>query len=139
MSRGYGRNDGLFKGLPENMEWERVRMNIGDLSAACYINHDPYWESLSGGTRQVTNAVKRLHAGEAQNERLFALAKKIEVGEKFPEIILVGRRGKKKLVILEGHARLTAYLLAHKSAPHLPRALEVIIGYSPDIQHWVFF
>jgi hypothetical protein len=37
------------------------------------------------------------------------------------------------LVVLEGHARLTAYMMRPDA---LPPELLALVGYSPDIIHW---
>jgi hypothetical protein len=37
------------------------------------------------------------------------------------------------LVVLEGHARLSAFMLAHD---HLPDEMEVLVGSSPTMARW---
>jgi hypothetical protein len=39
-----------------------------------------------------------------------------------------------EFIVLEGHVRLTAYFLALE---HIPEELEVIVGFSPDMDDWV--
>lgn len=59
-----------------------------------------------------------------------AIAERIRQGSALPEMILVTNRVDGPLVVLEGHARLTGYLLA---AGEAPAAVEVfgIISKSP--------
>ena len=54
------------------------------------------------------------------NDQFWKLAKYIKEGGKFPEIILMS-----DMVLLEGHVRMTAYLLASDT----PKPLEMIVGF----------
>ena len=59
------------------------------------------------------------------------LARELERGAKFPELILTGISHTSNLVVLEGHVRLTTYFLA----PHcIPDEMQVIVGFSPDFE-----
>jgi len=125
--RGYRKDDLLFKSFPKNMKWKRVELNKEDLQRVKYINYD-YWTKLSGGSRLAVDAVKNIKKGvevsNESNEQFWKLAKYINNGGKFTEIILICHNTE-ELVLLEGHVRLTSYLLAKNK----PGSLEVIIGY----------
>ncbi len=54
-------------------------------------------------------------------------------GVRFPTLILVGKNGESSLVVLEGHMRLTAMFLAPEC---LPVELEVMVGFSEQIERW---
>jgi hypothetical protein len=52
---------------------------------------------------------------------------------RFPPLILVTAGPPGGLVVLEGHVRLTAYMLR---PDRLPPELEVLVGSSPDMAGW---
>jgi hypothetical protein len=54
-------------------------------------------------------------------------------GARFPPLILVTAGPSGGLVVLEGHVRLTAYMLC---PDRLPPELEVLVGSSPDMAGW---
>jgi len=51
----------------------------------------------------------------------------------FPTLILIGKNRESPLVVLEGHMRLTAMFLAPE---WLPAELEVMVGFSEQIERW---
>ena len=68
------------------------------------------------------------------NDGFFELAD--QLGTKQPsELIVVGGDGS-RLVVLEGHARLTAHALRPEA---LPAELEVLLGRSPRIAEWALW
>jgi hypothetical protein len=129
--RGYGRNADVFTGFPADVRWYRALATREDLARVRYIDYD-YWIELSGGSRLVVDAVVRITRGievfGVSNAGIWYLADLIAAGAVPPEPILVGAEEGAPLVILEGHARLTAYLLRPE---HLPPLLEILVGYSP--------
>ena len=61
------------------------------------------------------------------------MAQALRNGAKYPELILVGSEAHSALVVLEGHARLTAYALA---SDLIPRDLTAIVGSSRTMSAW---
>jgi hypothetical protein len=53
-----------------------------------------------------------------------------------PELIVVTDPARSRLVLLEGHVRLTAYAAFPE---HLPAELELYLGTSPTIADWSEF
>jgi hypothetical protein len=98
-----------------------------------YLNDD-YWTVLSGGSRLATDAAIRIRQGiEAfgvGNGGFWFLADALAAGAVFPELILLGAEEDAPLVVLEGHARLTAYALRPEC---LPPTLPVLVGYAPGL------
>lgn len=134
--RGYRQNRDLFDGFPDDVAWHRAALTPGEVARVKYIAYD-YWEVLSGGSRLPADAAPRIRAGIVvfgqKTEGFLALAQALREGATFPPLILVGTRPGADLVVLEGHARLTAYLLAPEC---IPPELEVIAGFSPRMACW---
>jgi hypothetical protein len=132
--RGYESREGLFHGFPDDMRWEWAALTPDEVLAVRYIEYD-YWVELSGGSRLPLDAAERIRAGitvfRVPNDGFFELADGLATRE-IPELIVVGNDGT-RLVVLEGHARLTAFALRPDA---LPPALEVLLGRSPRIASW---
>lgn len=131
--RGYGRNADVFTDLPGDTHWSHAVLDHADLERVKYINDD-YWIGFSGGSRLVKDAVARIHngeinPGEAACYRAFAEA--LAQGARFPELILLHNPSTDELVVMEGHIRITSYLLWLGSRP---TQLPVILGASDRMQ-----
>jgi hypothetical protein len=61
------------------------------------------------------------------------MARAVAGGARFPPLILVTTGPRGDLVVLEGHARLTAYMLA---SGRLPPEVEVLAGSSSAMTGW---
>jgi hypothetical protein len=133
--RGYNRNEELFDSFPNDVSWFRAWLNHHDLSLLQYMNYS-YWIELSGGSRLVADAAKRIRAGKIEKETadwIRAAAEAVRQGASFAEIILVSPDRQSHLIVLEGHLRATAFLL---SLDYLPPEITVIVGYSEGIKKW---
>jgi len=51
-------------------------------------------------------------------------------------MILVGINKESDLIVIEGHLRLTVYMLRSN---FIPNQLEAIIGYSENLGNWYFY
>lgn len=134
--RGYGRNEDYFIGFPTNVRWERATLTRQELEQVRYIEYD-YWVELSGGTRMAVDGARNAQAGKVvfgvSSDGLVYMANELRQGAQFPPLILVARDAHAYLVVMEGHVRLTAYMIAPE---YIPLELEVILGYSEQITHW---
>lgn len=134
--RGYGRNEGYFQGFPPNVCWEWVSLTRQELEQVRYIAYD-YWVELSGGTRMAVDGARNALLGKVvfhvSSDGLVYMANELQQGAQFPPLILVARDIDAYLVVMEGHVRLTAYLIAPE---YIPSELEVIIGYSEHLTDW---
>src|SRR6266542_3428516 len=112
--RGYGRGEGIFMFVPDDTAWHRCALSRDELARVRYVNDD-YWLELSGGTRSPLDAARNIRSGiivyGQSTEWALGLAREVERGAVFPELILVGTDEASPLTVLEGHARLTAYAL----------------------------
>ena len=135
--RGYQQDRELFEHFPADVSWHRYALAADELAGVRYVDYS-YWNELSGGSRRATDAVKNIRAGVVvfgqRNQRFLAAAHALETGARFPELILVGTAPGRELVVLEGHVRLTAYLLA---PAHIPADLTAVIGFSPAMERWM--
>ena len=135
--KGYKQDTGLFDCFPDDVSWHRVALSREELARVRYIDYS-YWNVLSGGSRLPTDAAKNICAGiEVFGESTqwgLEMAQALEDEAVFPELILVGCSPESGLVVLEGHVRLTAYILALE---HIPAELTVIVGFSPNMGDWM--
>jgi hypothetical protein len=134
--RGYGRNEDMFEDFPAEVRWEWEALTPEEVARVKYIDYS-YWNELSGGSRLPADAAPRVRAGLApfgvSSEWALHFAGIIAAGADIPPLILVAPHEGAQLVVMEGHARLTAYLLRPDA---LPPELEVLVGYSPEIVQW---
>ena len=134
--REYGTRAGLFEGFPDDVCWEWMAITPAEVATIRYIDYD-YWVELSGGTRLAADAAPRIRAGVApfgvSSDWALGMARAVADGARFPPLILVTAGPSGNLVALEGHARLTAYMLC---PDRLPPELEVLIGSSPGMAGW---
>jgi hypothetical protein len=134
--RGYRENKELFGNFPEKIKWKKALFSRKDLEKIKYIDYS-YWNEISGGSRLAKDAVKTIKKGRkifgVSNKQFFEAAKTLSKQKKFPLLILVSKNKNSRIVVLEGHLRLTAYMLK----PELIQdKTEAIIGYSPDFIKW---
>ena len=134
--RGYGTRIGLFEGFPHDVYWEWMVITPAELATVRYVDYD-YWVELSGGTRLAADAAPRIRAGVApfgvSSDWALGMAQAVAEGARFPPLILVTTDPPGNLVVLEGHCRLTAYMLR---PDRLPPELEVLVGSSPGMAGW---
>ena len=134
--REYGTRTGLFDGFPDDVRWQWMAITPAELARVRYIDYD-YWVELSGGTRLAVDAAPRIRAGVAPfgvpSDWALGMAQAFADGARFPPLILVTTGPSGDLVVLEGHVRLTAYMLR---PDRLPPELEVLVGSSPDMAAW---
>ena len=133
--RGYGRDEGVFKDLPDDVQWWRAFLSQADLQRVKYISDD-YWTEFSGGSRLVRDAAQRIVSGAMPEVAAgyLSLARAFEQGIQFPELILLYNPREEELVVLEGHVRVTGYLLYLLLSEDTPLELPVLIGCSDTIK-----
>jgi hypothetical protein len=132
--RGYERNEDVFTDMPNDVVWYQAILEPSDLDALMYIDYD-YWTDFTGGSRRVRDAAQRISEGAFPWEEVghfHALAEVVRRGTRFPEVILLHNPKSGELVVLEGHKRITAYLMLPDPRP--PELLHVIVGRSDRIK-----
>ena len=134
--RGYGSNKELFENFPQDVAWKRAILEKADLQNIKYINYD-YWVELSGGSRKVIDGARNVIGGveifKQSNKNFWETNEIIEKGRRLPDSILVAESESSPLVVLEGHVRLTAYLM---KSERITNELPVIIGFSQNMRKW---
>lgn len=126
----------LFVGFPSEIAWSRVSVTPDELMEVQYIDW-AYWRDLSGGTRLPRVAATRIRAGQAEEDRRSyeEVEQLVRAGDELPELIAVTGTGMEpgRIVLVEGHARLTGYALAEKS---IPAEVPLYLGRSAEISRW---
>jgi hypothetical protein len=136
-TRAYETRDGVFGGFPHDVRWQRVVLAREELADVRYIDWS-YWLELSGGSRSPVDAARRIHEGVAPfgvpSDGFLAAAE--HVGGAWPELLLASAGEGGPVVVLEGHVRLTAYVLAGESAPD---EIDALLGTSPRMVDWALY
>lgn len=132
--RGW-RVGGLFDGLPDDIEWQRVALSPDEVLGIRYIDWD-WWLRISDGTRSPVVAARRIRAGlvpgaiaDSESERI---ARRLQSDDPPPELIAVATPTG-PMVLVEGHVRLTSYALFPE---FLPLRLEILLGISERVGEW---
>jgi hypothetical protein len=115
--RGYD-NKGIFTNFPRKVDWNWVTLDKEDLLKIKYISYD-YWEELSNGTRFAKDSVENIKNGVevfgVSNRNFVTISEYIKQGNQLdPLIVMAPVENKQKMIVLEGHARLTGMNLAIK-------------------------
>lgn len=134
--RGYGMNQALFAGFPDDAVWRFVKVKPDEVGGFKYANRLAHWAAVSGGTRLVEHGARNLD--QMQNAQIkinvAGIVGRLGHGERFPPLIAVQSTGAAEPVLMEGHHRATAYALTGS-----PGEIEVIIGSSATMNRWIFF
>lgn len=133
--RGYRRNADVFTDLPDDVQWWRAFVSREDLERVKYLN-DEYWIEFSGGSRLVSEAAQRILSGMMPDvaDGYRSLAQAFARGDRFPEMILLYNPKEDELVLLEGHVRMTAYLLFLRLLKNTPPELPILVGCSDHMR-----
>ncbi|MGW1347370.1 hypothetical protein ACWCOV_40400 [Kribbella sp. NPDC002412] len=135
--RGYRQNRELFTGFPDDVTWQRVALSPVELLDVRYIDYS-YWTALTNGSRRPTDAARFIRGGglvfgSMPTGHFLALADAFRQGVGWQPIICVRAGGNHPVVVLEGHARLTAMALAREC---LPDEVQVLLGSSAAMPEW---
>jgi hypothetical protein len=116
------------------MDWVWVELSERDLiERVFYIQY--FWETFSGGTRRPPQVAERVRRGDSEvgPEIYQAILADVRRRNLPTPPILVSNPAMERLVILEGHLRITAYLVEPDIVPFPIRAL---LGLSVYIHEW---
>jgi hypothetical protein len=138
--RSWLRREGLFDGLPREIEWFVASTPRPELLEILYIDWG-WWVEITGGTRRPLDAARRIRAGRVPGsdigeEEGVALALAPPGRVPAPRLIALAPPDLRRVVLLEGHARLTSYALFPE---HVPDRVEILLGLSERIADWSLF
>ena len=132
--RGYGRNHDVFYGFPNEVGWARAVLTREELDDVKYLNYD-YWVELSGGSRLVVDGARSVRACKVvfrvPNTGFWRMAETVRQGVTFLEPIAVSVNG--TLVLIDGHTRMTGYVLAEEASPN---RIPILAGFFPGFAAW---
>ena len=138
LTRGYGRNALLFRGYPNDIVWRRFETDVTELGQFLYANF-PVLSEVAGTSRLVCEGARRVQAAlpglsmEAQRfvKGVPIVVENAKAAHSFPELVAVRDSQSENIVLLEGHTRATAFVIAQKLSP-----TRVLIGSSPRMHEW---
>ena len=122
----------LFPGFPPNVQWRRADLEPTDLKRLKYAKFQS-WITLSGGSRLVSDGAKNVDTITTDDKveaNVKAVVEQLRLGKRYPELIVVQGAGE-DLILVEGHTRATAYVLA-KPIEHIPS----LVGTSSQMDQW---
>lgn len=126
----------LDRNFPNNVTWKKAQLNKKDLQTIKYIDYS-YWNELTNHTRLVRDGAESIKKGviifNKSNQPFWDAFEALKQGKKFPAPILVSLNTTSDLVVIDGHLRLTVYLLDER---YTPNKIEAIIGYSENFLSW---
>src|SRR5208282_1002002 len=104
--RGYGNNDALFRGFPNDLAWRRIILEQSDLPKLKYANY-PSWVQLSRGTRLAIDGATNLGSDTAGEEavNICAIVADLRRGRQYPPLIGVYDKSGENILLIEGHSR----------------------------------
>ena len=77
--------------------------------------------------------IDAVQTAEDANVNIKAVAEQLKCGKRYPELIVVEGTGE-DLIVVEGHTRATAYVLAEFAKP-----ISLLVGTSLLLSHWAFY
>jgi hypothetical protein len=141
VARGW-RDAELFEGFPEQVDWYHGVLPPDVLTRVRFIDYS-YWVELSGGSRRPADVADTLRSGrlpawlsELGTDWCFQFEARLATAEAVEDLIVMATPDLSRLVLLEGHARLTAIFVGG-----LQRRLTVraYLGLSDAIGQWGCF
>jgi hypothetical protein len=135
--RGYGRNQRLWKGLPNDVDWYRGVVTVAALGEFKHLNYFTF-NKLTNDSRLVRDGAKNVGTVElCENltERIVGVSQAVRNGQRYPSLIALASEVAATPVILEGNTRACAYL--RELSPE--EEIEVILGISSSVDAMTFF
>jgi hypothetical protein len=140
-ARGW-RDQGLFEGFPHAVDWYHGELPNELLKRVRFIDYS-YWNELSGGSRQPIDVLPTVQSGNLPDwltdlgtEWCFELADRLTTSNEVGDLIVMTDPDLDQLVLLEGHARLTALFVGRRQDRV---AVRTYLGMSPAIDQWDCF
>lgn len=109
--RGFGANNWLFRGFPDDVAWRRTEIEPTDHERLRFANV-PEWVQLSDETRLVGQLARKLSDDAIPPDlvgHIKAIQNALTAGKQLPELIAAEGSGG-TLILVEGHCRATAFV-----------------------------
>jgi hypothetical protein len=133
--RGYATRSSLFSGFPRKVAWTLWRCTLAEVGAFKYAKVPP-WSTLvdhdrlvSEGALEIENVRDRALSLKVPVAAILDVRRKFESGTAFARLITAVVDGSH--VIVEGHARATAFI-----GSRVDRPVEVIVGHADNFKDW---
>jgi hypothetical protein len=141
-AKGWGTDAGLFRGFPADVCWSHGVLDREELDRVRFIDYS-YWLEISGGSRRPADVAGTVASGRLapwvrqlgvdwcrDEEAALAAARSVH------PLIVVATPDHERIVVLDGHARLTGLYAAN-----LVEDVDVVayVGTSPNISAWALF
>ena len=142
MTKGWGTDTGLFKGFPADVSWSHGVLDTDELVRVRFIDYS-YWVEISGGSRRPADVVRTLASDDLAPwvrqlgvDWCYDLAAVLRETHRMHPLVVVATPDLARIVVVEGHARLTGLYAAD-----LAGDFEVVayVGTSPSISAWALF
>jgi hypothetical protein len=142
--RGWDANGALFQGWPDGVEWSWALLEPSDEPHLRYA-YAPEWRELSGETCIVAEGASQIGRDDSELlswwghhgtlDAINGIRNAVEAGKTFAPIVATGPEEGDVIVLVEGHARMTAYLSLGFSQP-----LKMIYGPASleRLRSWVY-
>lgn len=136
--RGW-RDKEVFEGFPATVHWYHGVLEPDELERIRFIEYS-YWNALSGGTRRPGDVLSTLQRGRLPRwmsklgtSWCFEFAAELETTETIDGLIVMASPDLDEIVLLEGHAPLTAIFVGG-----LQRRLTVsaYLGVTAELESW---
>ena len=128
---------GIFKTLPVDISWNDILLEEKDWDRVFYMRLED-WRLFSKKTRRVLDGAKRI--GESRHQtitrRVLEIQNEIKHGKMPPKIILLSKLDCRKLVLIEGHVRATAFVF---SQLHKEQQIPALLGITTHASEWGFY
>jgi hypothetical protein len=135
-------NTELFEGFPEKVDWYHGVLAPDVLERVRFIDYS-YWNRLSGGSRWPRDVLPTLQAGKLPGwltklgtSWCFEFAAQLATAQAVDDLIVMATPDLSELVLLEGHARLTAIFVGDL---HRRLTVRAYLGLSAEIDRWSCF
>lgn len=137
--RGFGRPSGAGEGWlagrnVDDLDWWRVRIRQADLLQIQFTDGG-FWKEESDGTRLPAVHVQRLldDVDRPEDDLPNLVHDAVQAGHSLAPMILIDAGPGSRVVVLEGHVRLVAYVMAGRAAPLM---VDAFLGRSPTVVCW---
>jgi hypothetical protein len=135
----FSKSNFMFSGFPYKATWSWVTFSAKELANQIMTMNYSYWLELTKYTRKFPIAADSIiHQRKKSDYGIFFEYANMFSNKEIvlPPPIIVGQSLNSKLVMLEGHVRLTSYFMQEKAKLD---EVEAIVGISKKISNWQYF